>query len=162
MGSVCSQDLVSRPPLWPLCSRPSTAISALGPFPRLFPLPGMFFSQNSSRVAAQLTCHLRREALPEHSLSRNGNSLSSQVFPMCRAPISILSMYLLFESSQLCKVGIIISICKRGNCSSERLSDLTKVSQLTGKRAGIQIQQPVFRTHTLNHAPSLLVQSMLL
>lgn len=124
-------------------------------------LPELIMGGSLSTRRAQFTCHLCREAFSEHSLSRNGNSLSSQAFSMCWAPFSVLSMYLLFESSQqLCKVGIIISVCKRGNCSSERLSNLTKVSQLTGRTAGIQIPQPVFRTHTLNHAPYLLVQSM--
>lgn len=60
---------------------------------------------------------------------------------MCQAPFYVLFKYSFFESSQQpYKVGIIIiSILQVRKLRLREFRDMTKVSQLTGRRAGIQI-----------------------
>ena len=106
-----------------------------------------------STCRAQFTCHLLGEAFSEHSPSRIVIASTSWVFSMCQAPFYVLFMYSLFESSQQpYKLGIIIiSILQVRKLRLREFRDMTIVSQLTGRRAGIQIQQPISRAYTLNH-----------
>lgn len=141
--------LSPAPPPQTLCSRPSKAISTLGPFTWLSPLPGPFFPQSSSWVApyrhAGLSFHATSSGRPFLSTHHQGIVIAtSWVFPMCQAPFYVLFMYSLFESSQQpYTVGIIIiSILQVRKLKLREFRDMTKVSQLTGRRAGIQIQQP--------------------